>query len=167
MLPDWNDNARMEEWLNVRLDEINRVSRSSSVPLAGWAEIKAAEGEGYFGDGFHVPRGQRSVEPLRRKFPLLAPYLQLQGGRPKKNKQLGPIDFAAQDVDRIRSLWRQHYKRVNRKADEWSAEFFAARRWAETFPGDTEEEVTDRISALVEAIEAKRKPSGPKKSRAK
>jgi hypothetical protein len=40
------------------------------------------------------------------------------------------IRWAADDVFRIRSLWRKYYGRQRRRAsDGWSAEKFAARRW--------------------------------------
>lgn len=76
-----------------------------------------------------------NIEPLRAALPHLAKFIHLpkrrQGERSfPKFKDALRVSAACDDVDRIRALWKQHYGRKNRHAEDGpSAEEIAADRW--------------------------------------
>jgi hypothetical protein len=73
------------------------------------------------------------IEPLRRHFPRLAPYLHLpkrKRGQRFLRDQSNPVRGAVNDVTRIRAIWKKHFGRKTRpKTDLVSAEQIAADRW--------------------------------------
>ena len=99
------------------------------------AELAAA----YLGD----------LTPLLQKYPQLEPVLRLPklargksfwAIKKKKLRQNSHDHFvlntALKDVIAIRRLWKKYYNRSNRKRDETSAEWFAAKRWEWLTDGD-------------------------------
>lgn len=145
--PPWTgDDEAMTRWLMHRLNE--RL-REDQVGFKAWQmspEGQTAEAEQMARDNSVGPAilaaENGDIEPLRKMFPLLAPYLY-----PPKRKRGGQssaplaglqtkLVYAVVQVPRIRALWRQHYDKKNRRKDETSAEWFAARLW-----GVTEDEV--------------------------
>jgi hypothetical protein len=122
-LPPWSgDNDWMERWVNEQLDE--RFGKPQPLD-PGWGEP----------DGFEIEAAEHGdIEPLKKKYPHLAPYLRLpKRARGKRFKRAADIreEQAATDVWLIRDLWQEKYGRKNRSMHqgEITAEEIAARRW--------------------------------------
>ena len=86
---------------------------------------------------------------MLQKYPQLEPVLRLPklargksfwAIKKKKLRQNSHDHFvlntALKDVIAIRRLWKKYYNRSNRKRDETSAEWFAAKRWEWLTDGD-------------------------------
>jgi hypothetical protein len=159
-LPPWSgDDEAMLRWLNDILDqrlwEEQDVKSMTAEQYAVWRTslIDPAMAAAWSGD----------MEPLRKRFPKLEPFLhpaKLRRGdkRPKRKCTRETfLHWAAEDVDRIRELWQLHYGRKKRRRGQTSAETFAGKRWSEgsfVFDGDD--------------VARAHKPSGtPRKARAK
>ncbi|WP_148221488.1 hypothetical protein [Bradyrhizobium sp. BTAi1] len=135
-LPKWECNTAREklamtQWVNhqlnmMDLEELQRdLSGKNAIDPANYLEwaIEQADIE-------------RDIRPLKDALPYLARFLRLPKkghGKRLPSRQYNPTKRAAEDVRRIRALWKQHYSKVKRTTEP-SAESIAADRW------DTNEE---------------------------
>jgi hypothetical protein len=150
-LPPWEaSNEReqlwMKAWVLLKLDEadIETYRRNiKNVDRAFWTnhfaalrpQIAAAE----HGD----------VGPLRKKFPLIARFINLptleDGKHWKSRKKFSRADAAAQDVRRIRAIWQQNFDgKKNRKDLQPTAKDIALERWEDV----TEDQLRDALKKL-------------------
>jgi hypothetical protein len=146
--PDWKppwsarselEREQMRTWVNRELnrlpDELERW-RASDEYKTGLDE-RSKRYDAWLAD--HGPEIESAeagnIEPLRAALPHLAKFLhppkRRQGERSfPKFKDTLRVSAACDDVDRIRALWKQHYGRKNRHAEDGpSAEEIAAERW--------------------------------------
>jgi hypothetical protein len=136
-LPPWDDDQAMFDWVDRILndEEITLYqSRNQSDDTNLRAKVAAlVERDRDAADIEAAWKGD--IEPLRKKYPRLAPFLALPPLRKRnawhKAHQQEPTvaDLIAFDVMRIRALWRKHYGRVNRKRGLITAAEIAARRY--------------------------------------
>jgi len=109
----------MRDWVN---DKLNRmIFETEDPPVEGIYSYEIEQAE------------QGDIEPLRLRYPHLARFLHLPKlGRGKHRLRrdshaMHPVDAAADDVERILKLWKQHYDKRNRKTDPTAAQIAAAR----------------------------------------
>jgi hypothetical protein len=153
-LPPWNardqrDNDLMAQWLNDRLDEVQKgvhdnLTLDNDPQFAFfWEETQARRRAG----GKEIYEAQQgNIEPLRelvrKHIPALAEFIHLpkQPGKGKRfqksefnveraiftDPKKRALTFAAWDVATIRDLWERHYGK--KKRSNPSAEDFAAAR---------------------------------------
>jgi hypothetical protein len=128
-LPRWEsrdarDVRAMTEWVNDQLnlidaDEMRKSLKGENAPTnyIDWAIDQADN--------------HRNLQPLKQAFPSLARFLRLPKrghGKRGPSRRYDPAKGAAQDVRRIRALWRRHYNKKKRITGP-SAEQIAAERW--------------------------------------
>jgi hypothetical protein len=143
-LPEWNDNEAMLRWLNEKLDEIlHEMTEESYEAFALWS---AEQGEVKYLKELY-PQIADFIAPRRRKKGQTKP-------KPMPSKPKLFARLAAEDVQRIRALWRANYGKWKRYAvqGEESAEWFAAQRWSD-----------DEVKLDYDTVAAAAKPSGPKR----
>jgi hypothetical protein len=133
-LPPWParceaDNLRMLEWLEHKLNEITRAENAAddwegkniaivrALERAEWGDLSLLQGELVALTG--CPEIVRFINlPKLRRGQRWVVY------------KGSPVTEAADDVLRIRALWRTNYgKKKRRSTDGWSAEQFAAMLW--------------------------------------
>ena len=143
-LPPWiarntRDQRLMAAWLDAKLDKIfddemekkwDQAARDprnqDSLMLENFWPISEAR--------------HGNIEPLRRRLskinPSFADYVNLPRRRrgqryPKREdpNTIGPLAAAAEDIPRIRAIWREHYRKRNRPKGQATAEQLAADRW--------------------------------------
>jgi hypothetical protein len=140
-LPKWNDNEAMVRWVHRQLDELQ---------AARWQQTGTGTHKWLQEDGpqiYHAERGH--IEPLRKKYPRLAPFL---FAPPKRQQERvarhDAITTAVWAVEQIGKIWKNEYKlkkRPYRRRGQISAVEIAA-LWMEVDPDD---------------IKTRMKPSGP------
>jgi hypothetical protein len=136
---DAQERQMMIEWVNSELDRQLKVETDQRMANFDQKEFRDWCAE-YGSETFEAEHG--NIEPLRKRLPKLAKFLHLpkQEGPGKRFPKLGTqhkhnVRRAVNDVDRIRALWRQQYKKQNRGKDVGigpSAEDIAAERWGVT-----------------------------------
>jgi hypothetical protein len=134
-LPPWHaqnekDNEEMRRWVNLKLDELFKTAMESFQSPNRLAEMDRWS-EGDEPELYAARHG--NLEPLRKKYPLFAPFLNYptlgQRGKYLRPRVDDPLTSAAKDVPRIRSLWLTFYGKKNRSSGQLSAEDIAAERW--------------------------------------
>jgi hypothetical protein len=132
------DLVEAAEKFGKRLPEWKAEARRAHAEYRG--EIRAAE--------------IGNIEPLRKRFPLIAKFINLPPGyKPKRRpKPISKAMLAARAVKFIRALWQREYGRKNRRPDD----------------GQSALEIAARIfNVSVSEIAKKMKPSGPSGKRKK
>jgi hypothetical protein len=139
-LPPWParneaDNLRMLRWLEDELRQLDHKEMYAAYHLP--KIVDARERMDFAVD--YAERGDIGL--LREELaklagdPRVARFVNLptlaRGERWRTDgRARSLIACAAEDVDRIRALWRQHYKKKKRRStDGWSADVFAAKIW--------------------------------------
>jgi len=137
-LPPWParceaDNLRMLKWLKHKLDEITRTENAAVNAAVDWevkniAIVRALERAEWGNIGL-----LRDELVDLTGCPEIVRFInlpKLRRGQRWVACKKSPTAEAADDVLRIRGLWRTHYgKRKRRSTDGWSAEQFAAMFW--------------------------------------
>jgi hypothetical protein len=138
--PPWiarsrRDRQLMVNWLEVKLDKIffDEFEKYQHEGLKNYDKVLAWAKK----LGPEIAEAEHgNVEPLRRRFPVIAKYINLprrhRGQRyPRREdvNKVGPLNAAAADISRIRAIWQEHYGKKNRPADQASAEEIAAELW--------------------------------------
>lgn len=146
-LPPWEaKNSRerewMERWVNAKLDELDsedldRLERQINAANASapeWPTIKAQMDEHDLKKA--LERAERGdMASLRKLYPRLARFI----NRPKLDKpgdhflrdpkQLdASLKWAIEDMDRIKTIWKNYYGKQNRRDGQLSALEIAANR---------------------------------------
>ena len=180
-LPDWEDDsekgqARMLAWLNAELDHLlapGGFVRTSDADRAEWDKLMRLQQnrQRRFGpllDELRSPENTNIVPKSVIEF--LARYIAVDNrplptgaGRPPRAKSerradINPLVWmAAQDVPRIRKLWRDHYGTKRRARAQTEAEAFAAMRWWEKEPDFPDvEALAEAVTSLMRRPKAKR-----------
>jgi hypothetical protein len=134
-LPPWHarnerEKQQMKDWLfrelnQMQTEEIELAAQKTKISISVQLAIVRAYGKG---------AADAKMKPLRDLYPHLAPFLHPPKGtrgkyfRPR-DKAKGKAERAAQDVRRIRAIWKKHYGRQNRGRDDISAVEIAAEFW--------------------------------------
>jgi hypothetical protein len=138
-LPDQNNDADVEAWTNEKLDVLEawdeRFVRRHEDEIAdhlvdGWREIDIARGaprgippedfaRAWNDPSYVPPKPGPDIEPLRKRFPQLKEFLHLpkmkRGQHRPTFRASDPVEFAVEDVRRIRRIWKaRKFKRVQR-----------------------------------------------------
>ena len=123
----------MQAWVNERLDELldDRLKRGMTLTQSdqtiadfdAWVEA----------DGHLIEQACKGdLKPVHDKYPHLAVLLQkpkLGRGKYMRMRAPDPVQSAAEDVLRIRALWKEHFHRMKRgPLDGPSAIEIAAKR---------------------------------------
>jgi hypothetical protein len=132
--PKWDDNDAMVPWMHRKLDERQAAEASGHRRTAqeyhAWLEADGPE-------IYYAEHG--NVEPLRTKYPNLAPFLHAPTKRKQKNElKTDAISTAVWAVGQISKIWREEYKlkkRPYRSRAQISAVEIAA-LWIEVDPED-------------------------------
>jgi hypothetical protein len=144
-LPDWDAKPDdMEKWV---IEQLNALPYGDEGGPASEVEFTWMNDD----DARRIAAAEHGdIEPLREKYPHLAPYL----FTPKRKRgarffrpddpwwrddnpflaygraiTVSPVQCAVDDVRRIRALWRKAYSRFKRASSLISAEEIAANRW--------------------------------------
>lgn len=130
-LPNWEsedqrDVLAMTQWVNYQLNmmDLEELQRD----LSG---KKAIDPANYLEWAIEQADIERNIRPLREAVPHLARFLTLPKkghGKRLRSRRYNPTKRAAEDVRRIRGLWKQHYNKVKRTTQP-TAESIAAERW--------------------------------------
>lgn len=146
-LPPWTGNQKAQRemyvWVNLELDLIldaHSKERQNKAALY-WTKEKYAEALPRLREATAIKYAEHgNVEPLRRLSPRHARFINLPTlGRGQRWPELPDImdrlPMAADDVRRIRAIWKLHFKYKNRRRPgpeyegDMSAEEIAAERW--------------------------------------
>ena len=146
-LPSWiacngPDRQKMIDWLNFGLNSsrYDPIIEQLLADQESWTPEKDEEFlEWVTSDGFAIRAAEDGdIEPLRKKYPHLARYLQLpkRSGKGDRFPRPRPMSdyqertlLAASDVGRIRRFWKEAYGKKNRPHGQIGAEEIAANRW--------------------------------------
>ena len=139
-LPKWNDNEAMVRWVHRQLDELQDARlRPTGTSAHKWL---AEDGPQIY----YAERGR--IEPLRKKYPRLAPFL---FAPPKRKQKRVPrhdaITVAVWATQRIPEIWKKEYglkKRPYRSRGQISAVEIAA-LWMEVDPDDILKRMNPRL----------------------
>ena len=124
-LPPWSGNDEaMYRWCDEMLQEqIEKELSANATKFPTWEALMADEAI-----ALHMARDGQ-LEPLRKLYPHLAPFLHPPSKRGKYRRDETQLKRAALDlVKRVKALWRIHYGRRKRgSGDGISANEIAAR----------------------------------------
>jgi hypothetical protein len=159
-LPPWDsgdrrEQRRLSDWTVTQLDLILETEftrhQKHAMPTARFAarlsallEARAIE-SAECGD----------VEPLQTLYPRLARFLappkRPKGSHfPRPRDVVGSMQCAADDVRRIRAIWKHHYRTFRRRrGQEPTAEGIAAARWGITDAAD--KPAADRVASYMKS----------------
>lgn len=139
-LPPWPARDEADNWLMLHWLENKIRELANEEEYAAYCQPPIVDARERM--DFAVDLAERGdIGPLREELAKLAGDLRaaqfvnlpvLARGQRWRTDGRGSdsIAWAAEDVDRIRALWRQHYKKKKRRStDGWSAEAFAAKMW--------------------------------------
>jgi hypothetical protein len=148
--PPWEaGNEREQQWMMAwvlqKLDEADIETHRTNiknVDRAFWtnhfATLRPQIAEAEHGN----------IEPLRKKFPLIARFINLpkleDGKRRKSRKKFSRADAAARDVRRIRAIWQQNFDGKKNRKGQPTAEQIAMERWEDV----TEEQLASAAKKL-------------------
>jgi hypothetical protein len=130
--PCWKPKSKRDEeamvrWVNERLDDLldsEVTGRTGTDRYIEWLK----------NDGPQIWAAERGdLDPLRKLYPHLAPYLHRRKrsrGKYLRKASFDPVKAAIEDIKNIRLIWKQQYKTKHRKRDDKpSAVDIAVGRW--------------------------------------
>lgn len=127
-------NARLNELDSEKLDRLEKRLNATNASAPEWSIIKAQMDEHVLKKALETAEcGDMAL--LRNLYPRLARFI----NRPRLDKpgdhflrdpeQLAPsLKWAIEDVDRIKTIWKQYYGKQNRRDGQLSALEIAANR---------------------------------------
>lgn len=140
--PQWHARSeQMSAWVNQELDRIppeylEDFRSLTDEDVARAYDLLNTWKEETLHDETEAAEKNGDIEPLRRKLPHLAKFLQLPKQLPgvrrtrlEKLRRDTAVMGAINDAKRIRALWKLHYNKKNRRVGDVTAEEIAAARW--------------------------------------